>query len=198
MNKILLIALLSAGAYTPADAVEISSEIAYGSDYIWRGESQNAGNWALSGGVELNYENGIQLGMWASEVDYGNDANFEYDLYGGYGWNITDEISMHAGYIQYSFDGDTVDTLKEWTVGASYRDFSAAYFQDIDNADNNFAKYNYKLPIEMIDISLWYIDPKDMYGANLSTEINDVNISWILGSDEAGETLSEVNFTYNF
>ena len=197
MNKILLIALLSAGSYT-ANAVEISSEMAYGSDYIWRGESQNAGNWALSGGVELNYENGMQLGIWASEVDYGNDANFEYDIYGGYGWNVTDELNMHVGYVQYNFDGHEVDSLKEWTVGASYKDFSASYFQDIYNADNNFAKYNYKLPLEMINVSLWYIDPKDMYGANLSTEINDVNISWILGSDEIGETLSEVNFTYNF
>ena len=197
MNKILLIALLSAGSYT-ANAFEIDSQIGYGSDYVWRGESQNAGNWALSGGVELNYENGMQMGIWASEVDYGNDADFEYDLYAGWGFKVINDLDMHIGYIQYNFDGDTVDNLKEWTIGASYKDFSIDYFQDIDNADNNFARYEYDLPIGMLDVSLWYIDPKDMYGANISTDINDVNVSWIVGSDEIGDILSEVNFTYNF
>jgi hypothetical protein len=50
----------------------------------------------------------------------------------------------------------------------------------------------------MINVSLWYIDPKDMYGANISTNINDINVSWVVGSDEIGDILSEVNFTYNF
>ena len=197
MKKLLLIALLSAGSIT-ANAAEVTSQIGYGSDYIWRGESQNAGQWALSGGVEVNYENGIQMGIWGSEVDYGNDANFEYDLYGGYGFKVWKDLNMHVGYIQYNFDGDTIDTLREWTVGASYKDFSAAYFQDIYDANNNFAKYEYKLPSEMINVSLWYIDPKDMYGANISTNINDINVSWVVGSDEIGDILSEVNFTYNF
>ena len=196
MNKILLIALLSAGSYT-ANAVEIDSQIGYGSDYVWRGESQNAGNWALSGGVELNYGNGMQMGIWASEVDFGNDTDFEYDLYAGWGFKVINDLDMHVGYVQYNFDGDK-DNLKEWTVGASYKDFSIDYFQDINDADNNFAKYKYNLPIGMLDVSLWYIDPKDMYGANISTDINDVNVSWIVGSDEIGDILSEVNFTYNF
>jgi len=196
MKKLLLIALLSAGSIT-ANAAEVTSQIGYGSDYIWRGESQNAGNWALSGGVELNYENGMQMGIWASEVDYGNDADFEYDLYAGWGFKVINDLDMHVGYVQYNFDGDK-DNLKEWTVGASYKDFSIDYFQDINDADNNFAKYKYNLPMGMLDVSLWYIDPKDMYGANISTDINDVNVSWIVGSDEIGDILSEVNFTYNF
>ena len=53
------------------------------SDYQWRGVSQTDGNAAIQVGVE-HERNGFYGGLWTSNVDFNDDTNIEYDLYGGY------------------------------------------------------------------------------------------------------------------
>lgn len=53
------------------------------SDYIYRGFSQTGEDPAIQGGVDVTYGS-FYGGAWASSVDFGDDTDAEFDLYGGY------------------------------------------------------------------------------------------------------------------
>ena len=46
------------------------------SNYIWRGMTQTKDKSSVNGGADLKY-NGLYVGTWASNVDFGTQANFE-------------------------------------------------------------------------------------------------------------------------
>ena len=88
-----LLTLLLAFSVMPAFA-GMDGFVGYTSDYMWRGQTQTQGGGAFQAGVELDYE-GFFVGVWGSEVDFGNDsASFEYDLYGGYNFQVSDKFCL--------------------------------------------------------------------------------------------------------
>ena len=50
------------------------------SEYIWRGMSQGKGA-AVSGGIDVSGESGFSAGVWVSNVDFGDNATYELDVY---------------------------------------------------------------------------------------------------------------------
>ena len=95
-----MVALIVAPFY--ATALDVSGNVTIGSDYLWRGTSQNADAGAISAGIELEH-NGWYSGAWVSEVDYSDNSEYEYDFYTGYAYRINDELSIDVGLIQYNF-----------------------------------------------------------------------------------------------
>ncbi len=69
----------------PAGEFDVSMTATLASDYIWRGQSQTAGNGAVQGSLDVAHETGLYAGVWASNVDDfafpGNNggANMEVD-----------------------------------------------------------------------------------------------------------------------
>jgi len=53
------------------------------SDYRLRGITQNDEDLALQGSLDWNHEMGYYFGAWASNVDFGDTAQSEVDLYLG-------------------------------------------------------------------------------------------------------------------
>lgn len=78
-------ALLLGLAAAPASAqsVDVAFNAGIVSDYVFRGGSQTNNDPAIQGGVDLTYGS-FYAGTWASNLDYGDGTQAEWDLYGGY------------------------------------------------------------------------------------------------------------------
>ena len=140
-----------------AQAASVSGSVGYGSDYIFRGQSQTEGDSALSMGLELDAGKGIYAGVWASEVSYvGSDADRETDLYVGWAGSIGNDISLDVGYIDYAYSGDAnLDDADGWALrtwwrpdetGTAVPSVSVGYdtlsFSDVSNGYREAAGYN--------------------------------------------------------
>jgi len=107
-----------AGA-TTASAGDISVSVStdYVSEYVFRGVS--FANTAVQPGIEVSAD-GFTLGAWAS-VGLGESSAFsgdEIDIYGSYGWNLTDALSASAGFTIFHFPQS--NGLFEVYAGAAY------------------------------------------------------------------------------
>ena len=135
MKNLSLVALLALGTLgsvstIQASELEVSGNIGASSNYIWRGMTQTKDKSAVNGGVDLKY-NGFYLGTWASNVDFGTQANYELDGYVGYS-NTINDFSYDFSYtkIMYPDSHDESDfdeakialgyTLGDLTLGTSY------------------------------------------------------------------------------
>lgn len=100
-----LVAIGVAGKARAQEATgpQVSWNVAAASDYVFRGVSQTQENPALSAGVDLT-NGAFYAGAWASNVDFGDDADAEVDLYGGWrpevaGW------TLDLGGVAYLYTG---------------------------------------------------------------------------------------------
>jgi uncharacterized protein (TIGR02001 family) len=101
LKRAFLGATLLAGAALPASAFDLSFGATIASDYIARGTTQTMNGAAFQPWIEVG-SNGFYGGLWMSNVDIAPDA-IEYDLYGGYRWDV-DTTSFDAGYVRYYYD----------------------------------------------------------------------------------------------
>ena len=120
----------------PALAVDLSANIGYNSQYIYRGIPQSTSS--VFGGLDLG-TGGFYLGTWAADVDDG----IEIDYYGGYGFEIG-EFNFGIGATIYTYTGDFDDTYKEVNLSAGWRflTFDAA-IGTYDNFDGPTQDYQF-------------------------------------------------------
>ena len=96
---------------------ELSANIGYATNYIWRGEEQSGGihvnggfDWSMN--LVADYVD-IYVGTWAGSMDTENDANnaghgLELDYYGGFAGAVPmleDYLSYDAGLLYYDYPG---------------------------------------------------------------------------------------------
>ncbi len=88
-----------------ADSAPTGPQVAWNAaitnDYVFRGISQNAGNAAGSGGIDVT-DNIVYVGTWLSNVNFGDKTRFENDLYGGVRPTVAG-ISLDLGVIYYNY-----------------------------------------------------------------------------------------------
>lgn len=148
MRNIFLALLLSVCAITTVEAqlptTGLSGGVAVSSDYFFRGVSQHGGNAVLSGNLDLDV-GPITVGAWASQVDFGNDATFEYDFYANFAHDFG-AFSLNAGVIHYGYNGDDVDAVNEYVVGGSVGPVSANYYMDMDDTKVAYWEGSVRLP----------------------------------------------------
>ncbi|MEE8078661.1 MAG: TorF family putative porin [Pseudomonadales bacterium] len=148
-NLIAVLALLSAGY---AAAAEVSGNVAYATDYRFRGISQTDRDMALQGGFDYDFGNGFYAGTWASNVQFG--GSIEVDWYGGYAGEINEEVSFDVGYMWYNYPSDNSDpdldyheiygslSYMDGTVGLVY---SNDYFQETDTFIYLYGEYSWAI-----------------------------------------------------
>ena len=127
-------ALLAATVSAPSFAVEgLSANVGLTSDYLWRGMTQTDGAPAISGGIDYDAGNGIYVGTWASNVDFGDDATYEWDLYAGYAGEV-EGFSYDVGAIYYAYpNGDDSDFSELYaSVGYGFLTLGVATLLDAD------------------------------------------------------------------
>ena len=124
-------------ADAPASPHTVAGNIAFTTDYIFRGVSQTQGGPAIQGGFDYSHTSGIYLGTWGSNVSwvseggYKDNNSMELDLYGGYKGTVGD-IGYDVGLITYYYPGKQVVTATdpdttEVYLGASWKFLSLKY-----------------------------------------------------------------------
>ena len=149
------IALLLVCSLTPALYAGVDTTLTYTSDYMWRGVTQSMGQGAWQGRVHVD-KGGVYGGVWASEVDYNDEATYEMDLYLGYKVDLSSMWSVDVGVVQYNFD-KVYDDKEEVFVKTSFGLVSVGYFVNMANSDDDFMKFNVGIPfVKWADVSLEY------------------------------------------
>jgi uncharacterized protein (TIGR02001 family) len=112
MKRILLsaacaAALTTGGALAQDEASGSSWSLAgtFGvtSDYIFRGQTQTNHDAALQGSLTVSHDSGFYLGVWGSNVDFGNETDFEVDFYAGYGGSFNDSTTFDVNVTYYAY-----------------------------------------------------------------------------------------------
>jgi uncharacterized protein (TIGR02001 family) len=139
----ILAAAVAGASIAGAEELSISSTFGWESDYVFRGVQLAEEFFAPS--VDLSY-GGYYAGIWAAlpvDTVYGN----EVDLYGGYGFGISETVSGDVGFTYYTypdaqddfFDSD-VNTFEIYGGLSFEAPFSPAVyaFYDFDAGDGTF------------------------------------------------------------
>lgn len=84
---------------------QFSSTITAVSDYEFRGVSLTETDPALQVSVDYEFANGLAIGAWASNLDYGDayDGSFELDFYASYTHEISESAFWSAGLTAYTY-----------------------------------------------------------------------------------------------
>jgi uncharacterized protein (TIGR02001 family) len=178
----------------------ISGNLSLVSDYAFRGVSQTNEDPAIQGGFDYAHSSGFYLGTWASNVDGGlyPGASLEWDLYGGYGGKITEDVSYNIGMLKYYYPGNNIDantleayggvTWKWLNVKLSYA-LSDSLFgvQDADGSTYLEANANFELPAGFT-LGLHYGDTNVKGSNSAGLDYNDwkVGVSKELGGFNVG------------
>jgi uncharacterized protein (TIGR02001 family) len=126
-------------AVPAAQAVEVSGNAGYLSEYIFRGIPQDDSS--AMGGLDVTHE-GFYAGTWAADVGLG----LEVDVYGGYGGEIGD-IRYSIGATGYLYTDDFDDDYREANVSLGWKFLSvAAAFGKYDNFAGPTEDYTYVAP----------------------------------------------------
>ena len=149
--KALVVILLSMIAFR-AKAASVSGDVGYGSDYVFRGQSQTQGDSALSMGLHVDVMAGVYAGVWASEVSYaGSDADRETDMYVGWAGAIGQDFGLNVAYIDYAYSGDATLDGSEIFIEGSYKDLTVSH--SIGNDDfTDYTEVSYNL-MDAFDVS---------------------------------------------
>jgi len=173
MNKHLLIAAAATGMTTMSTSAlaesllpflpgEASANVAFTTDYRYRGVSQTDRDFAIQGGFDYALDSGLYIGTWASNVDNfnpspvtgDNGAQAEIDFYAGYGYALTDHVSLDINALYYYYPGASTAGSNneidfwEYTPGISYSDdnmtasLSVSYSDDFYNESGDAFYYN--------------------------------------------------------
>jgi uncharacterized protein (TIGR02001 family) len=114
-----------------------SANLGYASEYHFRGIFQK--NSSASGGIDFE-AGGFYAGTWAADVGDG----LEVDLYGGFGFDIGESVSLSIGATGYYYTGDFDDTYQEINLGAGFGFVSLeAAIGQYDNFDGPTLDYTY-------------------------------------------------------
>lgn len=155
MKKSLLAACVGMVLASPVYAFETSVTLGAVSDYRFNGISQTKGHPAVQGSVDLSFDNGIYTSVWASNVDFDDDAHTELDYYVGYGNSLTDKLSYDINLAHYSYPGygsfDHIGQYEQLNTTLYYGNaslnygYSPDYFNTSDEGHYVAVGYSYPL-----------------------------------------------------
>ena len=106
-QSIIVVTLLTTTILAQAKEAELSysGNIGFMSDYMYRGIHQSSSS--AMGGLDLEY-GGFYFGTWFADLQEdgwveGSHRGFEYDVYAGYGFNLSEAVSASIGYTIYRY-----------------------------------------------------------------------------------------------
>jgi len=214
-TSITLLTLTAAASFAQsapaaAPAFTTSGNLAFTSDYVWRGISQNAGKFAVQGGFDASHSSGLSAGIWASNVtldpSLGN-ASLEVDVYANYGFKLG-AIDASVGYIAYAYEGQSDANFEEVNVAATYAGLTLKASKGIagDKNTSDFyyeANYSYDIAaIKGLNLGLHYgIDraaKNDDYAIGLSYPVLGFTGTVSYSDIENGDSITAVTLKKTF
>lgn len=142
------------GVPMTVQAGDIEGNITLTSDYVFRGFSQTNEKPAIQGGFDYGFATGFYLGTWASNVNFGDDASSEVDLYAGYAFDLTESVSLDFSYVYFAYPGETKAlNYSEYVANAGVGDFnfSLVYSTDYFGSDANASIFNIDYETDIFD-----------------------------------------------
>ena len=104
----------------------VSANVAFASDYVWRGMTQSDGP-AIQGGFDFEAESGFYAGIWGSNVNFNDGAGSELDYYFGYGFSVGD-LGIDIGYVAFDYPkNQTGLDFEEIVLGFSLGNFGLTH-----------------------------------------------------------------------
>jgi uncharacterized protein (TIGR02001 family) len=119
-------------------------------DYVFRGVSQTQNQPQVFGGADISFAKIGYAGTWLSNIDFGDSADTEYDLYAGFK-PVLGPVTFDFGAIRYGYTKDHNDwtywevkgagsvPVGPATVGAAF------YFSPNATGPGNINSYYYEL-----------------------------------------------------
>ncbi len=180
------------------------------SEYMFRGISQTDDHPAIQAGAGYSWSNGLYIGAWASNVDFGEDTDAEVDTFVGWNGDVSDTVNLDVQLVRYNYVGepDGVDyayneligkaTFAEnYSVTLGYtNDFLASETDsfygaiggswDVGKDINLTAGLGYTTVDEDLSSEDGYVD----YSIGVNRDFGPVNIGLgYIGTDNSGENL---------
>ncbi len=184
------IGVANIGTASAGEAFEVSGNVAFTTDYRFRGISLSDNNFAVQGGFDVGHSSGLYVGTWASNVELGDgQGSTELDLYGGYAGEAG-AIGYDVGVILYAYpESDDLNYYELYgsisgTAGLVDLTAGLAYVPEQDNTgdeDNTYIYASAGLPLGESPYSL---------GAHIGYEdgaFGDEKIDYSLSVDKACE-----------
>jgi len=131
MNTRTLCLLAMAGGAGTAQA-DWSATLTGASDYLFNGVTQTGHQPAVQGSLDWSGDAGLYAGLWASNVDFGDDTEAEVDGYLGYRFEFRPGYSVDAGLAFYTYHGGR------------------------DSSDADYPEAYLKLGIAGFNLNAWY------------------------------------------
>ena len=182
------IALLAMSSFASADGhseVSYSANLGFMSDYIYRGVHQSSSS--AMGGFDIEYGS-FYAGTWFADLQEdgwveGSHRGFEYDVYAGFGFDVSDSISAYVGYTIYRYTDKGAnafdDDYDEVNVGVSFAltdDISLSL--DYSNGENTLTDQS-EVDYDILTTTIEYMGAYFTYG------------DWGVSEDDTGETDAE-------
>jgi uncharacterized protein (TIGR02001 family) len=179
-------------AVSSSALADFSYNVGYASDYYYRGVPQASS--VASAGVD--YEGGgLSLGAWTANL--GQDQGVEIDLYGSYGWTLTEDVDVYIGYTYYYYTGEFSENAEEVNAGIRLGmltfDYALGDVHDSDQTYGDDLTYNW-LAATINPFEGWYLefgtygDELDGDYAQLTYEFNvsdiDMGISFLMNNKD--------------
>ena len=128
MKKLLLLV----GILAMPSFAAVSANVAFASDYVWRGMTQSDGP-AIQGGFDFEAESGFYAGIWGSNVNFNDGAGSELDFYFGYGFSVGD-LGIDIGYVAFDYPkNQTGLDFEEIVLGFSLGNFGLTHAMGQDD-----------------------------------------------------------------
>ncbi|EHQ51852.1 hypothetical protein ECTPHS_04109 [Ectothiorhodospira sp. PHS-1] len=134
-------ALLAGGLVTSTASAELSANIGFTSNYLFRGVSESDDRAAVQGGIDFEHEGGFYIGTWTSSLDGSEDrGGYEVDVYFGVTGEVgASGVGFDVGYIYYAYPG--AESADDANFGEIYGalDFMGLYgmINYVTNADDS-------------------------------------------------------------
>lgn len=194
------------------------------SEYMFRGISQTDDKPAIQVGAGYSFSNGIYVGGWASNVDFGESTDAEIDTFIGWNGDLNDSVNLDVQLVRYNYVGepDGVDYAYNELIGkvSFAENYSATlgYTNDFLNSDTDSFYgavggswevgdgYNITagLGYTTVDNDLSSEDGYLDYSVGVNRDFGPVNIALgYVGTDNSGEQIfgkdnSEDKFVVTF
>jgi len=139
MRKVRILAALGLLVAATAANAEVSSTWTLTNDYDFRGITQSAKDPAVQASLDFATDSGWYVGAWASNVDFGEDAdiNYEVDLYTGFSGGEEEGLGWDVGLVYYAYPDDSDANYPEIYGKISYNVFSGALFYSNDYVNSS-------------------------------------------------------------
>ncbi|KKO46402.1 KDP operon outer membrane protein [Arsukibacterium ikkense] len=175
-----------------SQAMELSGDITFTSDYAFRGISQTEEAPAIQGGLTLTAESGFYVSVWGSSVDFGGQGTLELDVMLGWSGDLNEQWSADVGVMRYGYPNTEFagSNFYELYGSLSYQDFTfgLAFSDDYyGNAGTYFylyGGYSYALTDNLtLDLHIGHNEYDDSsasyldWSIGLSTEVLGAGLS---------------------